>query len=125
MVACVQERYTLGGPGGMLPQENFLKFRVYEIASETNSGPGGQTTEFHMNAILPIASYTNGVSFPIQFACRSKATPFAGEACETNRENGKLLKDSWNSSVALFTAISQVSNRTNRTSGYSPVMSQQ
>ena len=84
MVACVQERYTLGGPGGMLPQENFLKSRVYEIASETNSGPGGQTTEFHMNAILPIASYTNGVSFPIQFACRSKATPFAGEACETN-----------------------------------------
>ena len=43
----------------------------------------GQTTEFHMNAILPIASYTNGVSFPIQFAYRLKATPFAGEACET------------------------------------------
>ena len=42
-------------------------------------------TEFHMNAILPIASYTNGVSFPIQFAYRPKATPFAGEACETIR----------------------------------------
>ena len=34
-------------------------------------------TEFHMNAILPIALYT----FPIQFAYRPKAT---GEACETN-----------------------------------------
>ena len=43
---------------------------------------GGQTTEFHMNAILPIASYTNGVSFRIQFAYRPKATPFASEACE-------------------------------------------
>ena len=45
---------------------------------------GAQTTEFHMKAILPIASYTNGVSFPIQFAYRPKATPFAGEPCETN-----------------------------------------
>ena len=42
-------------------------------------------TEFHINAILPIASYTNGVNFPIQFAYRPKATPFAGEACETIR----------------------------------------
>ena len=40
---------------------------------------GGQTTEFDMNVILPIASYTNGVDFPIQFAYRPKATPFAGE----------------------------------------------
>ena len=38
---------------------------------------GGQTTEFHMNAILPIASYTNGVGFPILFAYRPKATLFA------------------------------------------------
>ena len=38
-----------------------------------------------MNAILPNASYTNGVGFPIQFAYRPKATPFASEACETNR----------------------------------------
>ena len=45
---------------------------------------GGQTTEFHMNAILPIVSYTIGVDFPIQFAYRPKATPFAGEACKTN-----------------------------------------
>ena len=42
-------------------------------------------TEFHINAILPIVLYTNGVSLPIQFAYRPKATPFAGEACETNR----------------------------------------
>jgi len=35
---------------------------------------GGQTTEFHMNAILPIASYTNGVGFSIQFAYHLKAT---------------------------------------------------
>ena len=39
----------------------------------------GQTTEFDMNAILPIVSYTDGVSFLIQFAYRPKATPFAGE----------------------------------------------
>ena len=45
---------------------------------------GGQTTEFLMNAILPIGSYTNGVGFPIQFAFRPKATPFAGKTCETN-----------------------------------------
>ena len=45
---------------------------------------GGQTTEFHINAILPIASYSNGVCFPIRFAYQPKATPFAGEACETN-----------------------------------------
>ena len=74
---------------------------------------GGQTTEFHVNAILPIASYTNGVGFLIQFAYGPKATPFAGEACETNRslvlKNGKLLEDSRNSFVALFAAISQVS----------------
>ena len=44
---------------------------------------GGQRTEFHMNAILPIALYTTGVGLPIQFAYRPKATPFAGEACET------------------------------------------
>ena len=37
-----------------------------------------------MNAILPIASYNTGVGFPIRFAYRPKATPFAGEACETN-----------------------------------------
>ena len=73
---------------------------------------GGQTTEFHMNAILPIASYTNGVGFPILFAYRPKATLFAGEACETNRSlvrTESSLEDSRNSSVALFAAISQVS----------------
>ena len=45
---------------------------------------GGQTTELHIDAILPITSYTNGEGFPIQFAYRPKATPFGGEACETN-----------------------------------------
>ena len=43
---------------------------------------GGQKTEFHMNVILPIASYSTGCGFPIQFAYRPKATPFASE---TNR----------------------------------------
>jgi len=70
-----------------------------------------QTTEFHMNAILPIASYTTGVGFPIQFAYRSKAAPFTGEACETNhsfvRTESCWKKDSRNSSVALIAAISQ------------------
>ena len=40
---------------------------------------GGQTTEFYMNAILPLASYT--IAFPwIQFAYWSKATPLGGLA---------------------------------------------
>ena len=42
-------------------------------------------TEFHVNAILPIASYSAGVSFLIQVAYRLKATPFTGEVCETDR----------------------------------------
>ena len=41
---------------------------------------GGQTTEFHMNAILPIGSYTNGVGFLILFAYRLKVLPFADVA---------------------------------------------
>ena len=32
-----------------------------------------------------VVLYTNVVGFPIQFACWPQATPFAGEACETNR----------------------------------------
>ena len=39
-----------------------------------------QRTELHMNAIMLILSYTNGVDFPIQFAYQLKATPFMGEA---------------------------------------------
>ena len=72
-----------------------------------------QMTEFQMNAILPIASYSTGVGLPIQFAYRPKATPFAGEACETKRLVARMescwKEDSWNSSVTLFAAISQVS----------------
>ena len=86
---------------------------VVKSAQLLNLLVGDQTTEFHLNAILHIASYTNGVTvgFPIQFAYQPKATPIAGEACETNRSNGKLLEDLRNSSVALFAfaAISQVS----------------
>ena len=43
-----------------------------------------------MNAILPIASYTNVVGSPILFVYLPKATPFAGEASETNRS--QLIK---------------------------------
>ena len=44
-----------------------------------------------MNTILPwamgpIASYTNSVGFPIQFAYQPKATP-SQEARETNHKN--------------------------------------
>ena len=57
-----------------------------------------------MNAILPIASYTTGVGFPIQFAYWPKATPFAGEGCKTNLSFARMKscwkKDVWNSSVA-------------------------
>ena len=75
---------------------------------------GGQRTEFHMNGILPIVSYTTGVGFPIQCAYWPKPhPPFAGEACETNhslvRTESCWKEDLHNSSVALFAAISQVS----------------
>ena len=51
---------------------------------------------------------------PIQFAYRPKATPFAGEACETSHRSLVKTESCWkedsrNSSVALFTATSQVS----------------
>ena len=49
------------------------------------------------------------------FAYRPKATPFAGEACETKHLVARMescrKEDSWNSSVTLFTAILQVSTR--------------
>ena len=38
LVVCAQERYTLGGLGACSPRK-ILKFRGYEIASETNFGP--------------------------------------------------------------------------------------
>ena len=67
-----------------------------------------QTTEFNMNAILPIVSYTTGFGFPIQFAYWLKATSFIGEACETNcllvRTESCWKEDLWNSSVSLFAA---------------------
>ena len=52
---------------------------------------GGQRTEFHMNVILPIASYSTGCGFPIQFAYRPKATPFASETID-NRPTEKGLE---------------------------------
>ena len=72
-------------------------------------------TEFHIIAILPIICVIHsGVGFLLQFAYWPKATPFAGEACETNyhslvRTESCWKEDSWNSSIALFAAISQVS----------------
>ena len=66
LVVCAQKHCTLGGSAGMLPPPKILKL---EIASETIFGPmrcfsdRGQMTELHMNAILPIALYTNGVGF--------------------------------------------------------------
>ena len=72
----------------------------------------GQKTEFHMNAILPIASYTIGVGFPIQFAYRPKATAFAGAACGTNRSlviTESCWKETRGTVLSLFAAISQVS----------------
>ena len=55
---------------GACSLRNFLKFRGYEIASETIFGPmqmllGGKTTESHMYEYLPIVLYSNGFGFPI------------------------------------------------------------
>ena len=81
-----QERYTVGGSGGMVPQKilGAMRLLLRPILGQYDASRRS-TTEFHTNVILPIALYTNGVGFPIQFAYRPKATPFAGEACETNR----------------------------------------
>ena len=65
LVVRKQKCNTLGGPRDMLP----TKFRGYEIASETIFEPircfsearRQSFREFHMNAILSIGSFTNGV----------------------------------------------------------------
>ena len=59
-----------------------------------------------MNAILPIASYTNGVGFPIQFAYRPKATSFTGEACKTNRSLVRM-ESCWKTRVNARQAMSE------------------
>ena len=52
-------------------------------------------------------------AFRVRFAYQSKATPFVGEACETNhsqvRTESCCEKQSPNSSVTLLAAIMQVS----------------
>ena len=56
-------------PRGVCGHASPPKILKLEIASETIFGPmrcfsdRGQMTELHMNAILPIALYTNGVGF--------------------------------------------------------------
>ena len=91
----------------------------YEIASETIFWAntmlfGGQTTEFHMNAILPIASYTNGVDFRCSLLIGRKPHPLQVKLCETSYHSlvtteSCWKEDSWDSSVAVFAAISQLS----------------
>ena len=39
LVVCEQERYTLGGAWGACSPRKILKYRGYEIVSETNFGP--------------------------------------------------------------------------------------
>ena len=88
------------------------KFRGYEIASETIFGPircfWGQMTAFHINAILPIVLYTNGVGFPTLFAYRLEAPTLHRWSLIVQWEV-VVRKDLWNSFVALFVAISQIS----------------
>ena len=100
LIVHAQERYTLGGPGGMLAAMRLL---LRHFGANTML-LGSKMTEFHMNPILPITSYTTGGNFPIRFAYRPKATPFA-----LVRTESCWKEDSRNSSVALFAAISQVS----------------
>ena len=61
-----------------------------------------------MNAILLIASYTNGASFLIQFAYRPKATPFAGEACVTNHSLVRM-ESCWKTRGTVLLHCSQAS----------------
>ena len=68
-------------------------------------------TEFHMNAILPIASYTNGVGFPIQFGYRPKATPFTGEACETSYHSLVRTENCWKTRGTVLSHCLQPSHK--------------
>ena len=78
---CTQERYTLGRPARPEKISNLgvIRLLLRPFLGQYDASQRSET-EFHMNAILPIALCTNGVGFPIQFAYRPKATPFAGEA---------------------------------------------
>ena len=76
------------GIWGHAPPGKFLnlgaRLLLRPILGQYDASRRPNDSVFLINAILPIALYTTGVSFPIQFAYRLKATPFAGEACETN-----------------------------------------
>ena len=81
LVVCAQERYTLGG---MLPRK-ILKFRDYEIVSETNFGQYNASRR-------PVSHECHSAHFVVHQWCQlsdvvclsAKSHPFAGEACETN-----------------------------------------
>ena len=62
-IVCAQERYTLGGSGGMFPQKILAMRLLLRHFGGNMMLLGGQTTEFDMNECLPfllIASYTTG-----------------------------------------------------------------
>ena len=115
MVRLVVRAKTPRGVWGHVPPQNFLKFRGYEIASETilaqydaSRRPDHRISHECDSAHCVVHQWCR---LPIQFAYRPKATPFAGEACETSyrslvRKESCWKEDSRNSSVALFAAIS-------------------
>ena len=105
-------QYTWGA-WGHAPPEKFWNLGVIRLllrpCFDQHDASWRPDDRVHINIILTIASYSTGVSFSIQFAYRPKATPFAGEACETNRSlvrmKSRWKEDSRNSSVTLFTVV--------------------
>ena len=112
LVVRTQECYTVGGLGACSPRK-ILKFRGYEITSETNFGPircfsEAKRQSFTWMPFCPLRRTPMVSAFRSRLLIGRKPHP-SQEARKTNRKNGKLLKDSQNSSVALFAAILQVS----------------
>ena len=91
LVVRAQESYTLGGLGACSPRK-ILKFRGYEIASETIFVPMRCFSEasrqsFTLMPFYPLhRSYTNikcRLSNPVHLSAESHI--LCSEACETNR----------------------------------------
>ena len=89
LVVHMQECYTLGGSGGMLPHKNFLNLgamrlllRPFLDQYDASRRPDDRVSHECHSAHCVILCWCH--VYPIQFAYRPKATPFAGEVCKTN-----------------------------------------
>ena len=108
LVVCAQKCYTLGGSGGMLPMRMLLRPFLgqydafwrpdYRVSHECHSA----------HCII------DGVDFRCSLLIGRKPHPSQVKLCETSYHSlvtteSCWKEDSWDSSVALFAAISQLS----------------